>query len=58
MLKQGYNIVGVDGRPRHSGELPIALARIERLPFADGTFDALISSAVLTESSMINIDSR
>lgn len=46
MLQHKYDIVGVDARPRHSVDLPVAKARLERLPFADQTFDALISSAV------------
>jgi len=46
LLEEGYNVVGVDARPRHTTELPIREARIEQLPFADGQFDVLISSGV------------
>lgn len=46
MLERQYDVVGIDARPRNSVDLPVAKARIERLPFADKTFDALVSSAV------------
>lgn len=36
--------VGVDVRPRGKKELPLVIARIEKLPFADESFDVIISN--------------
>ena len=40
---RGIDAVGVDERPRPIHQVPIKKARIEKLPFNDGTFDAVIS---------------
>ena len=53
LKKEGYDTVGVDARPRHGEALPIATARIERLPFADASFGAIISSAIFDEDFYI-----
>lgn len=50
LLQRGYDAVGVDARPRHSGTLPVAHARIERLPFGDETFQTVISTSVFDDS--------
>ncbi|OGI73752.1 hypothetical protein A3D42_00820 [Candidatus Nomurabacteria bacterium RIFCSPHIGHO2_02_FULL_41_18] len=42
--KQGVNIIGVDARPR--GKSPAVQALVERLPFADKSFDIVYSSQV------------
>jgi SAM-dependent methyltransferase len=46
LQESGVNAVGTDIRPRAETSLPIARARIERLPFADDTFDVVLSEAV------------
>jgi SAM-dependent methyltransferase len=43
---EGYDIVGIDARPRHKEELPIVHARIEDLPFATASFELVIAGSV------------
>ena len=50
LSQQGFDFVGIDGRPRHNGALPIAAARVERLPFADETFDVVLSRGTFSHS--------
>jgi ubiquinone/menaquinone biosynthesis C-methylase UbiE len=45
MIANGVDVVGVDIRPRGAVKNRIVGARIEQLPFADGTFDVVISLA-------------
>jgi SAM-dependent methyltransferase len=44
--EQGIPAVGVDARPRGNYNGALTAARIERLPFADETFDVVLSSVV------------
>lgn len=49
LQEQGVCAIGIDARPRHEGNLPIARARVEQLPFADGAFDVVLSDGVFDE---------
>jgi ubiquinone/menaquinone biosynthesis C-methylase UbiE len=49
MVEQGVDAIGVDARPRHEGSLPVAASHIELLPFRDGSFDVVFSSAAFDE---------
>src|ERR1700690_1771003 len=44
MREAGIPVVGVDARPRGSRDMPQIQARIERLPFAAGTFNIVVVS--------------
>ena len=46
---EGINTVGVDVNPRGNKESPQAIARIEQLPFANETFDVILSVAVFDD---------
>ena len=47
LQKQGVDVVGTDVRPRGEIDgLPVTVARIERLPFPDETFDVVLSRFV------------
>lgn len=48
--KQGVDIVGVEASPRGGGS-SLVIARAEQLPFKDGTFDVVLSSAVFDTRS-------
>ena len=50
MKRDGFNVVGVDARPRAQKDTPQAAARAEQLPFADDTFDLVISSRVFDDT--------
>jgi len=49
LLTEGVDAVGIDVRPRHSGDLPVARARIEELPFANGQFRLAVSTMIFDE---------
>lgn len=42
----GFDITGLDIRPRNAQKLPVIKARIEELPFQNGTFDFLMCMCV------------
>ncbi|MBP9816987.1 MAG: class I SAM-dependent methyltransferase [Candidatus Pacebacteria bacterium] len=49
LLKEGVDAVGVDIRPRHQGNMPVARARIEELPFANNQFRLAVSTMIFDE---------
>lgn len=51
MREEGFNCVGIDARPRAPREEPQIKGRIERLPFADGAFDVVVSAFVFDASN-------
>ena len=53
--KNGVDAVGVEIRPRGNKESPQVVARIEQLPFPDGSFDIILSSQVF-DNTVYNQD--
>jgi|GEM_PF-1356562 len=49
LLKEGVDAVGVDVRPRHTGDLPVARARIEELPLPSNRFRLAVSTMIFDE---------
>ena len=59
MRENQIDAVGIDARPRAVGNVDGQVqGRIERLPFADNTFDVVVSIAQVFDSSVYHHDPR